>query len=252
MEAVGGTVHHDPGTGYPTDVLLAKVQAILNGTPTPTPKPPAPTPTPTPTDWFDMATKADLTAVVDERLKFYLPRMLNVIVNGAGNQAFPAGSTLALDGKGVAAQAAAKTLATPLNVTWDAKKPHLVSVASLLSALSLQTASNWTRVSQNVGAVSNVQAAVNKVAAQNTALAAAVNTVVANTNAAKAAGTALATQVGQVLSAVTKVAATTTQTAATTLTVGQQSNAVATAVNGLSGILSGLAKTLSPAPVVTK
>jgi hypothetical protein len=52
-------------------------------------------------DWFDMATKEDLEAVVAEQLMWALPRMLNVLYDGKSNAAFPAGSTIALDGYGM-------------------------------------------------------------------------------------------------------------------------------------------------------
>lgn len=51
-------------------------------------------------DWFDMATKEDLEKVVDERLSFWLPRMLNVLLNGQPNQAFPPDSSIAVDNMG--------------------------------------------------------------------------------------------------------------------------------------------------------
>lgn len=64
-------------------------------------------------DWFDMATKADLEAVVNARLEYYLPRMMNTLLNGQGNQAFNVDSkttnTLALDGVGLWGRVAGKT-----------------------------------------------------------------------------------------------------------------------------------------------
>lgn len=45
--------HYDPGPDFPWDEFLDQVGGYMTGTPTPTP-----------TDWFDMATKQDLEAVV--------------------------------------------------------------------------------------------------------------------------------------------------------------------------------------------
>lgn len=60
---------------------LARIAASLpSGQPDPTP--------PQTEDWFDMATEDDLRRVIDERLAFYLPRMLNVMADGNPNQAF--------------------------------------------------------------------------------------------------------------------------------------------------------------------
>jgi GH25 family lysozyme M1 (1,4-beta-N-acetylmuramidase) len=39
-------------------------------------------------DWFDMATNADLAAVVDERLAWWLPRLAGYIQTGGGNNGF--------------------------------------------------------------------------------------------------------------------------------------------------------------------
>ena len=88
---------------------LAGVASRLGGS---TPPPPT-----TPTDWFDdMATDADLTRIIDERLEFWLNRLANVMTNGQPNQAFPAGSTLMLDGKGVTGQVKQVGKDVPTNV----------------------------------------------------------------------------------------------------------------------------------------
>jgi hypothetical protein len=62
---------------------------------------PKPEPTPPPKEWDEMATKEEIAAVVDARLKEWLPRMLNVYMNGQGNSLFPKGSTIAIDGMGI-------------------------------------------------------------------------------------------------------------------------------------------------------
>jgi hypothetical protein len=62
---------------------------------------PEPEPTPPPKEWDEMATKEEIAAVVDARLKEWLPRMLNVYMNGQGNSLFPKGSTIAIDGMGI-------------------------------------------------------------------------------------------------------------------------------------------------------
>jgi hypothetical protein len=55
-----------------------------------------------PADWFDMATKAELYAVVDERLNFYLPRVLDSLRFGTANTAFTAAELGRLaDGRGL-------------------------------------------------------------------------------------------------------------------------------------------------------
>jgi hypothetical protein len=107
-----------------------RVANFMTGS-SPAPKPPVTPPKPpTPAkEWDEMATKAEIAAVVKaelnqyfangegnptngrivqacknathDRLGFWLPRTLNVLMNGQGNQAYPAGSTLALDGKGL-------------------------------------------------------------------------------------------------------------------------------------------------------
>lgn len=82
--------------------LRKRVAARMAGGKPPVTTPPKPpTPKPPVKDWFDMATEADLKRVVDERLKFWLPRTLNVLMNGQGNQAYGPNSTIALDGKGI-------------------------------------------------------------------------------------------------------------------------------------------------------
>lgn len=50
---LGGT-HTDPGKAFPWDVVMARAAAIVGGSPA----------TPIEKDWFDMATKEDLTAVL--------------------------------------------------------------------------------------------------------------------------------------------------------------------------------------------
>lgn len=58
-------------------------------------------PTTPPKEWDEMATKAEIEAVVREQLMWALPRALNVIMDGKQNSAFPAGSSIALDGMGL-------------------------------------------------------------------------------------------------------------------------------------------------------
>lgn len=82
---------------------LAAVAATLGGN---TPPPPQNG------DWFEMASMDDLKAVVDERLEFYLPRLLNVLFNGQENAAFSPGNNdnLMLGSGGIAGQVNAAVL----------------------------------------------------------------------------------------------------------------------------------------------
>jgi hypothetical protein len=52
-------------------------------------------------EWDEMASKEEIEAVVREQLMWALPRALNVLYDGKANSAFPAGSTIALDGYGM-------------------------------------------------------------------------------------------------------------------------------------------------------
>ena len=107
-----GTTHWDPGPNFPFAIFMQMVQQWAGGwdgirndfkpiTPPAGDKGGA-----QPKDWFDMATKEELQAIVDERLAFYLPRLLNVLINGQENSAFNNNegsktSTVALDGMGL-------------------------------------------------------------------------------------------------------------------------------------------------------
>lgn len=113
---------------------LSRIAAGLPSGGTPAPIPPTPT---APEDWFDdMATEADLTRIVDERLGYWLPRLLNVLKDGNENGAFPPGSSTAVDGKGIAHD----TVGTLQNAKWGGTSVNNLVVQTNQLTNQLRTA----------------------------------------------------------------------------------------------------------------
>ncbi len=141
---VGGTVHSDPGPDYPTDVLILQAQTIYGGG-SQNPTPATPAPAPAPTDWLDQLMALDRNSA---------------------------------EYKNLLADIANQVLSTKLNVKWKADDPdYRISVAGLLSGLSLQTKANWQRNSAIQGSVTAIQSSIAAVQATIAGLAKAIQSV---------------------------------------------------------------------------